>query len=328
MATSGTWNYSRTAAQIIASAYEDLGMIVPGGTVASADSTMALSRLNMIVKQYQGTSDGAPGMKVHTRQRISLFLAKGQQTYLVGPASTDARSTTQYGRTTIDAAEAIGQTTLSVAATTDTTTVPGTSITMTAADIIGIEQDDGTIFWTTVSSISAGDTVTVGSAITAAASVGNYVWWFTSRAQRFPVIESAVLRDENFNDTPLTVFTEAKEYDQGVVSKYADGQPMAILVEPLRIATRITLDSQPTNVTDTIVLTVLYPAENYDATTDDIAFPQEAFRFLSWELAFALSPSVGRWTPEMEKNRTEARMMYLNLNPENSSLYFRPGEAG
>ena len=50
MATSGSWNFSLTAAQIIASAYEDLGVITPGGTVASADSTLALNRLNMIVK--------------------------------------------------------------------------------------------------------------------------------------------------------------------------------------------------------------------------------------------------------------------------------------
>ena len=49
MTTSSSWNFSLTAAQIIASAYEDLGLIVPGGTVASADSTMALNRLNMLV---------------------------------------------------------------------------------------------------------------------------------------------------------------------------------------------------------------------------------------------------------------------------------------
>src|SRR3990167_5191547 len=151
MATSGSWDYSLTAAGIIAAAMEDLGAIPPGGTVASADSVMALSRLNLIVKQYQGTADGALGMKVHTRQRVTLFLAKGQQTYLVGPASGDARSTTAYGRTTLDA----GQTTLSVTATSDTTTDPGTTVTMTASDIIGIQTDDSggdDLFWTTISS--------------------------------------------------------------------------------------------------------------------------------------------------------------------------------
>ena len=315
---------SMTAANIITAAFENLGEIIPGGTVPTAHSTMALTRLGMIAKQHQGTADGSPGVKVHTRQRVTLFIAEGQQTYLVGPASTDARATTRYGRTTIDAAEAIGQTVLSVTATSDTTTEPGTTITATAADIIGIEQDDGTIFWTTVSSISAGDTITVAAGLDVAASVGNYVWWFTARAQRFPVIEAAVLRDENRNDMELVVYTDPRQYDIGVPEKYADGQPTSILVEPLRITTRVTLDLQPTDVTSQLVMTVLYPSEDYDTTSDDIAFPQEAFRFLAWELAYELHPGLETtWTPAMEKMRLEARASYLNLNPENSNLYFQ-----
>ena len=326
MATSGSWDYTRSAAQIIAASLEDLGVLIPGGTIVSAHETMALSRLNMIVKQYQGASDGSPGISVITRQRVTLLLAKGQHTYLVGPASSDARASTQVGRTTIRTAEAIGQPALDITATTDTTTYPGTTITMTASDFIGIEQDDGTIFWSTISSTGAGPVVTIGAGLDVAAAAGNYVWWFTSRAQRFPEIESAVLRNSDYKDTPLEIYTEAAQYDQGVVDKYADGQPTAILVEPLRIATRVTLNSQPTDVTDTIVLTVLYPAEDYDATSNDIAFPQEALRFLKWELSFELAPGFGvPWTPAMDKARNEARAMYLNLNPENSVLYFQPG---
>jgi hypothetical protein len=324
VATSGSWDYSRSAAQLIAGVYEDFGLIVPGGTVASADETLALSRLNYVVKQYQGRSDGAPGLKIHTRQRITLLLAKGQQSYLIGPATTDARSSTAVGRTTLSADEASSQTTLSITSNTDTTSYPGTTITMTAADFIGIQLNDGTIHWSTISGTPA-STADIATGLASAASSGNYVWWFTARAQRFPYIESAVLRDSNFKDTPLDVYTQAEEYDQGVADKFADGDPTCILVEPLRINTRVTLDSQPTDVTKTIVLTVYYPSEDYDAAANDIAFPQEAIRFLHWELAFALAPSVGRWTAEMEKNRNEARSLYFGLNPENSVLYFRPG---
>jgi hypothetical protein len=323
MATSGSWNYSLTAADIIKAAYQDLGVVTPGGTVGSDDSTMAMTRLNMLVKQWQGNSDLAPGMKVHTRQRITLFLAKGQQTYLVGPASTDARSSTSVGRTTLSAAEAASQTTLSITSNTDTTTYPGTTITMASGDIIGIQLDDGTLHWDTITGTPS-TTADVTTGLASGAASGNYVWWFTSRAQRFPLIESAVLRDSNLTDSPLTVYTEAREYDLGVSDKYADGTPTAILVEPLRIATRITLNSQPTDVTDQIVLTALYPAEDYDSTSDDIAFPQEWFAALSWELAFRLSPSVGRWTREMELNRQSALLMARSVNPENSVLYFQP----
>lgn len=328
MATSGSWDYGLTAAQVIAAALENIGVIAPGGTVASADSALALIRLNLIAKQYQGRSDGAPGMKIHTRQRVTLMLAKGQQTYSIGPASTDARASTALGRTTLSAAEAASQTTLSITSNTDTTTYPGTTITMTASDIVGIELDDGTIQWTTISGTPS-TTMDIANALTGAAASGNYVWWFTSRAQRFPIIESAVLRNSSYNDTALEIFTDVREYELGVVDKYADGAPTAILVEPLRIATRITLNSQPTDVTDQIVLTVLYPAEDYDATTNDVAFPQEAMRFLVWELAWDLHTAYGvQWTAAMRALRDEARAMYLNLNVENTTLYFQPGESG
>src|SRR6185503_16601123 len=129
---------------------------------------------------------------------------------------------------TIRAAEAAGQTVLDITATTDTTTEPGVTVTMTGSDIIGIEQNDGTIFWTTISSTGAGPTVTVGTGLDVAAAAGNYVWWFTSRAQRFPVIEAAVLRTEGRTDTQLQIYSEVAEYDLGVADKYADGQPTAI----------------------------------------------------------------------------------------------------
>ena len=322
MPTSASYNFSMSAADIIKSAYEDLSVIVPGGTVSTADSTMALQRLNMLAHQWQGNSDLAPGLKVWTRQRITLFLAIGQQTYLVGPATTDARASTLVGRTTISAAEAAAQTVISITSNIDLNSYPGTTITMTSGDFVGIELNDGTIQWTTISGTPAA-TMTINNALTDAAAAGNYVWWFTSRAQRFPSLDFATLRNEFFNDTPLGIYTQVQQYEANV-AKFADGTPTSILVEPQRLNTRITLDVQPTDITSQIFLTAIYPAEDYDATTDDIAFPQEWFSALSWELAFRLSPSVGRWTPEMELNKKNALIMARSLNPENSALYFQP----
>jgi hypothetical protein len=328
VATSNSFDFSLTAAQLIARAAKNLGVLDAGGTIDTDDETDLLQTLNVIAKELQGTSDGSPGMKVHTRQRVTLFLAKGQQTYTIGPASSDARAATLYGRTTLSAAEANGQTALSITSNTDTTTFPGTTVTMTDGDIIGIELDDGTIYWSTISG-TPGATATVAVAITGDAAAGNYVYWFTSRAQRFPAIESAVVRDENRNDRPIDVYVDAREYDQGVADKYSDGTPTAILVEPLRISTRVTLNSQPTNVTEQIVLTVLYPSEDYDATTNDIAFPQEWLGYLEWELTLRGCPMYGKsWTPEMQLNYANAKSRATSLNPENSTLYFMSGPSG
>lgn len=324
MTTSSSWDFGLTSATLSAVVAENLGILAAGGTLASNDLTTIQRRLNMVAKQL-GRSDGAPGIKVHHRQRVTLVLAKGQQTYSIGPASGDARASLSVYRTTLSADEAALQTTLSITSNTDTTTYPGTTGTMTASDIVGIELNDGTVHWSTISGTPA-STMDVASGIASVASAGNYVWWFTSRAQRLAHIESITLRNENYNETPLTIYTDAREYSEGVVDKYADGMPTAVLVEPLRIATRLTFNSQPNDVTQQVIITGFYPAEDYDnaSGTDDIAFPQEAFRFLAWEVTFDLHAAYGvTWTPAMDRARNEARSMYFNLYPENSVEYFR-----
>lgn len=326
MATSGSWDYSLTAANVIDMALENIGVLAAGATVASADQTLALRRLNVIVKQFQGTADGMQGMKVWTRQTVTLFLAKGQQSYEIGPAAADARATTQYGRTTLSGAEASGQTVLSITSNTDTTTYPGTTVTMTSGDFIGVVLDDGTIHWSTISGTPS-TTATINAALPSDAAAGNYVYWFTSRAQRFPAWESAWIRSKNLDDTQLVVFRNSNEYNLGVASKYSDGDPTSVLIEPKRLTTRVTFDSQPTDVTDQVFFSVLYPAEDYDATTNDIAFPQEWLLPLSWKLSKEIAPAFGAiWTPTMEENFQSAMAIARNMNPEVSDLYFQPGE--
>ena len=325
MATSGSYDYSVTAANIITAAMEDIGVLDPGQTINSNDQATCLRRLNFIAKQWQGKADMAQGLKVHTRQRVTVFLAKNQNQYLVGPAATDNHATTQYGRTTLSAAEAAGQTTLSITATTDTTTYPGTTVTMTASDKIGIVQTDGTLFWTTISSTGAGPTVVVGDALSVGAASGAYVYWYTSKAQRFPHCETAVLRNSDIVDVELPRYIDVQQYEQGISNKTQTGDPINLLIEPIRLSTRVTTDFYPQDVTKQLRLTVLYPAEDYDAVADDIAFPQEWFAALEWELALRIAPTFGAdWTQSMQQNYTQATAIARELNPENSSAFFQP----
>jgi hypothetical protein len=330
MTTSSSWDYSVTAAQVMAAAAENLGLIQPAGTVPSNHSTAMLQRLNFIAKQWQGKADMAQGLKVHTRQRLTLFLAKGQQRYTVGPATTDARCSAQYGRTTISAAEAAAQTVISITSNTDTTTYPGTTVTMTNADFVGIVLDDGTIHWTTISGTPAA-TMTIAVQLPSAAAAGNFVYWFTSRAQHFPVLEYAVLRTFDTStfgkatDLPLDVFRDVQSYES-LPDKTYSGDPLALLVEPLRLNTAVTLNCQPSDVSKVVNLDVLYPAEDYDATSNDIAFPQEWFAALEWELTKRYCAAAGaEWTQVMSDTYTQATAIARELNQENSTMHFQPG---
>lgn len=326
MPSSGSYDFSVDRNTIVQDAYTELTYLAAGETLSPEDLAWGSRKLNYLVKQWQGKADYAPGLKVWSRQRLTLFLAKGQQRYTIGPAATDARATAQYGRTTIRAAEALGQTVLDVTARTDTTTYPGTTVTMTDSDIIGIELDDGTIHWSTISSSSgSGPTVTIALALAAAAAAGNYVWWFTARAQKPIHVETAVLRDENYKDTPLDVYKEVERYEQ-LGDKTADGDPGSILIENQRANLAVTCNVQPNDVTKVINLTVLYPSEDFDAATDVPSYPQEWYRALMLGLAIDLAPGCEKpVSQDLRANFLSALTMAQGVDPENATVYFEPG---
>src|SRR3990167_6427474 len=127
MPTSGSWDYSVTALQVITSSAEDIGVIANGQSLDPDDLATMLRNLNFLVKQWQGTSDKFPGLKVWTRQRLVIFPVADQVRYLVGPASTDDSASVNSLATTLGAAKADSATAITVTSTTG----------MTAADIIG-----------------------------------------------------------------------------------------------------------------------------------------------------------------------------------------------
>lgn len=322
MATSGSWNYSVTALNVINSAAEDIGVLVGGGSLSSADLATFLRTLNLLVKQWQGTSDKFPGLKIWTRQRLVVFPVADQVRYLVGPAAGDDRASANSLAAVSTAAKAANATALVVSST----------VGMTAADVLGIVTDAGPIGWTTISTVTDGTNLVLAANSIGAAASGKVVFTYTSKAQRFVDIEAAVLRDNSSVgqpiDIPLNIYTDVAQYE-AVVQKFADGDPLSILVEPMRLNTVVTTDFAPANMFKTLRLTVIYPSEDYDDATgaDDIAYPQEYFAALEWELARRCAPKFGRtWTQDMKDHWMLAVQEAVNLNPEDESKHFQPGE--
>ena len=318
MATSGSFDYSVTASNIIVAAHEDLGVLASGATIDSNDETAALRTLNLLVKQWQGRSDKFPGLKIWTRQRLVLFFVAAQSRFLVGPASTDDRASANSLATTLGAAKAANATAITVTSTAG----------MTAADVIGFVTDAGPLGWGTISTVDSAIGLTIAANTIGAAASGKVVYTYTSKAQRFVDIEAAVLRDNSSAgqpiDTPIEVYTDVGQYES-LPQKLAAGDPTAILVEPQRLNTVVTMNFASSNTYRTLRLTVFYPAEDYDAVANDVAFPQEYFALLEWELARRIAPRFEvKWTETMKENWTMAMQGAVNLNPENSSLFFEP----
>lgn len=313
MATSGTYTYSVTFTDILTEALESIGVLAAGATIVSADETSCIRTFNMMVKQWSGNFDFAPGLKAFSRKHGYVFLQKNQGSYNLGPTGDNA--SLAYVSTTMRTNGAAAATSLGVTSTTG----------MTAADKIGIQLDSGTIYWTTISSITdATNLVIPAPGLTSAAAIGKRIFTYTTKLMRPLYIENAVLRDTSSNDSPLYPMTT--KYYENLPVKGADALPTYYKYDNTITNGILYFDVEPSDVTYVARLTFMAPAENYDLSTNDIAFPQEWYSPLALGLAKLIAPKFEQpWTDLLESNYNAALAMARTSYAETTEEYFQPG---
>ena len=312
MASSGSYNYTTNRNQIIDLAGLGAGIKGIGRVLGASDIDTASRLLDLIVKQWMGQSDFAPGLKVWTRKRAFLFPELGENEYSLG--SSGDHATASYSQTTVSANEAIGQTTISVTSTTG----------MTAADYIGIRCNDGSIHWSTISSTAAGPTVVIANALTVAANAGATVYWYTSKIMLPLQMISVRRKDTSNNETPLELMT-LSQYEDGILNKSQDGIPVRYLYERGITNGTLFLDYQVNDTTDVYQLTFLRPTQDFDAATDTPDYPQEWERPLVGQLAVDWATFAGRQvTNEMTRYLEDALSIAKNVDADQntSDLFF------
>lgn len=311
MATSGTVTFSVNESEIIKDALIEIGHLDPTETMSGDDVETARRKLNMIVKQWTGQLDFAPGLKMWTRRRAYLFLQDGQVSYSLGPSGDHATET--YVQTTLSTAEATSSTSIGL------TSFAG----MSASDNIGIVLDDGSIHWTTISG-APGSTTTIATGLASGASAGNVVFVYTSKIRRPFEIESAVRRDINGNDSPVDPNMGLQEYE-AIYSKTSEGSPSRLYFEAQRTNTKVYLDCAPEDCTEVIRLVYLSYIEDFSALTNDADFPAEWAKPLALQLANDCSRPFGRGDPKpsLKADLQEALAMARKAYPETTVLEYQ-----
>jgi len=305
MAVSGSKNYSITGAQIIEAALRKIGDYDQGASVPGEESSDALIALNLMVKEWV-----ARGIDVWLRDEITLFLQPDTQSYALGTAN----ATGTYVGTTLSAAEASGQTVISVTSSTG----------MTAADYVGIKMDDDTIHWSTIASVDSSVQITIDDATDDDAASGNQVYTYTTKAGRPVKILYAFRRDVNSFDTEVKMIGESDYRSQS--SKGAEGPPVEAWYQPT--LTTGTLYVWPVDGGadwDKLVLIAQYYPDDFDSTANNPQFPIEWGNTLIWNLAAELASEYG--VPEREQGRlwsiAEKKLNeLLDYDTENASVEF------
>lgn len=317
MTTSGAYVFSISRDDIIRESLlnirklDELEIPTPQETIDCA------RKLNMMVKQWQGTADFAPGLKTWTRRHGHLFLSHSTGQYTLGPGATGW--TNSYISTTLSANAASGQPVVVVASATG----------LAASQYIGVVLNSGAIFWSTILTV-IGTTVTLAANLTGPAAANSVVFAYTTTAQQPIVIETAFLRDINNDDIPLNIIRNVGDYDllPSKVNTSFISDPTAIYYEfQLTNSTLFTDVAASEDVTKHICMSYLEAIQDFANPLDTPEYPQEWFLALAWGLAKQICPMYGAtWTALMQDNFTSALAIAQRKDPEIVTMFFQSGE--
>lgn len=314
MATSGSRDYNDTRTTIITDALVLLGVVGAEQAIHESDSALANRFLNRLVKSWD-----AQGIHLWTYTEATIFLEKGTNKYLLDNQSSSAKWSNTVVETTLSAAEASGQTVISVTSSTG----------MTAADIVGIVLNDNTTHWSTIASVDSSTQITIDDATTGAAASGNNVYTFTSRANRPQRIHSIrrVTDSAANNEVPLIKLSREEYFD--LPSKNVQGVPSQFYYDPQLTTGALYLWQTPEDTSTRLRITYMRQIEDFDAAGNNPDLPQEWLECLVYNLAAALAPVFGKEQKALGYITPRAEHLLFSISTydvESTSIQLVPGD--
>lgn len=315
MTTSGSVDFSVSRDQIITAAAAELGVIAEGETPSANLVTDFSLRLNSWVKSLM-----AQGAKMWALKQANLFLEIGESTYSLG--STGDHCTNTYVQTTLSTDEALSSTSLSLTSTTG----------MSASDNIGIELDDGSIHWTTISG-APGSPTTIATGLASAATSGNAVFAYTTkinRPQRL-VEDAANWHSLAGNDTSINIVS-LQQYTNHT-NKTTQGKVVDIFYDKQLGNGVLKVWPTPDDATDIVQFWYERILEDFDAAGNTPDFAIEWAEALILGLANKMAPSYAGKTmsaqerKELKESADTALLVAMNYDKENVSVFFQPNNA-
>lgn len=316
MTTSGVYTASINAQTIIRLSMLNIGELDEDEDPSPRQYQDCLTMLNMMVSQWMAKADFAPGLKVWTRKRGNVFLSTSANSYQLSAFNTTGW-TNSFVKNITRQTSAQGTNTLTLVSTSGIST----------GDFIGYVGSDGQLYWTTVASAAANPITIVGT-LKVNVAAGANIYTYTTPAQYPVVLETALLRDDFGNDTPLRIM-QVQAYDMlpSKANPTYSGDPTAVYFETnLGFTTVYTDVAVAQDVTKYLVLTYMEPVQKFVNPNDTPYYPEEWYLALSWGLSEQICPMFKkRWTDKMEQLKNTSMSIARNKDGEVSVLYFQSG---
>jgi len=311
MATSGSYNFATSRTGIIEAALRKLQVLAEGQSANSTQLTNGAEALNFMLKAW-----AADGMPLWAIKYVYVYPIAGTNNVTI--SSSGGHASLELGATDLDGALSASDTSVTVSDGSGTAN----------SDKIGIELDDGTIHWTTISSGGGTNTVVIASGVASAAADANRVWYYTTKAERCIQILDAWMVDPSDNTrTPINIVAEREIKNFGNLTSEAR-TISTISYVPLDYTGRLTFYPQWQDGKKYIELRAQYPNEDMDTASDEPAFPAEMWEAVVYQLAMRLIPEYPGADSETVKLVCQLAVHFKDQADgfirEQASLFFQP----
>lgn len=306
MAVSGTNTFTQTRNDIINRALSILGVKTRGRALTSEEVNEASDALNLFVKGLK-----SEGIYLWKYAEGTLFLRVGQESYILDGSTANA--TESFTQTTTNAAASSGATSFVVTSATGFVT----------GYYVGVMQDDGDIFWTTVASV-AGTTINLDDALTDDVLSGASVYCYQTKITRPESITSARRRDSSNYDTPLNELARSDYFN--LAQKTVAGQPTQFYYDKQLSSGTLYLYQAPNDASNTIKFTFQKMFFDFNSGTNNPDFPIEWAETLAFGLASRLTYDYGidKTKAELVKRTADEMLRNLKGYDREDSIYFVP----
>lgn len=272
MTTSGNVSFNMTARRIIDSAFGKIGVKVQEQPLQDPEFQDGIDALNLMIKSWS-----AQGLHLWAKDEGILFLDVGKTDFLLGPSGDEACQFDDFIGTTTTTAKVTNDTVIDLALTTN----------MVEGDTIGIELDDNTRHWTTISLINSSIQVTISLGLPSNAKSGSTVFTFTNLIQRPNRILSC--RRKAFSqDNEIPVLTWSRDQYFNQVNKNSQGTVVNCYYSPQLTNGRMYVWQTANSVNNLLRFTFERPLQDISIGDNTLDFPPEWLEAVIYGIAFRL----------------------------------------
>ena len=298
MTTSNSTDFQQTRNDLIYTALRLIGAVAVGETPSADDISTTADALNIMVKAWQ-----IDGPNLWTLDEGVIFCAKGVPVYQI--PGTYAANADNY----VTAELAVAGVALDATVTVDDDTG------ILNGDHIGILLDDGTMQWTTVNGVPVANVITLTTALTGAAALGNAVYTYTTGIGRPLRIHNLRHLDQSGNEITFAYGGEpmAKSDYLRLPTKMATGTPIQGYYDPQLATGMLYVWPAPSDARHRINFTFERQIEDFDLLSNTPDFPQEWLSALKWNLAIEI------W-PEYYPGKNPTNWLVMQANKYKESL--------